>query len=507
MRIGNKRSLASGLIAFMTLLSFFSACTPSPVAPGQEATPSFTVAATQTGIPTQTQTLTPTVPALAKIELHKGDFYFTVNGRQSFLFSRNLAGYETGQYTQLLDLVNAGGSRLVRIQLDSMGTGITSTGAVDEAWVRKWEHVFDQAAAKGINVLPVFSGWFDWNNGTPDYGYSTWKSNAFNAANGGPAANPGELFEAGSNTQKLWLQWMKTLVERWVGRENLAAWEIFSEVNIASGTTEANGTAFIEQAAAIIRSVDVRGRPITASLADVGEWPSFYRSDAIDFINYHPYPYNVNLDLGSKVVKDVRALLDKYHKPVIIGESGLNTFPPDSESGSGVLPNARLGLKHAVWAEMVSGAMNGRSLYWEDGFAIFFPSLNWEYLRKYADLERPAADFVRDVDFAGFRPLTVKLPPGTGVWGAAVGSENMVVGWFRDAQCEPPNWPLQGIIFGQTVSLVVPGSASQWKVDFYDTNTGLDIIGSTTTIRQGDSLIVLLPDFKDDIAFKMYPGK
>jgi hypothetical protein len=38
--------------------------------------------------------------------------------------------------------------------------------------------------------------------------------------------------------------------------------------------------------------------------------------------------------------------------------------------------NARLGIEHAIWAALVSGAMDGRALYWEDGFAVFFPKLS-----------------------------------------------------------------------------------------------------------------------------------
>ncbi len=86
-----------------------------------------------------------------------------------------------------------------------------------------------------------------------------------------------------------------------------------------------------------------------------------------------------------------------------------------------------------------------------------------------------------------------------------VGNENMAIGWFRDAGCEPPDWTLQPAISGQTISVAVPGSASEWKIDFYDTGTGIDIISSMETIRQGDSVIILLPVFTDDIAFKMYP--
>lgn len=499
----NNRFFTSVLSFIIALSLLFSACTPNRATP-MGATPSSTSKPTGTVIPTKIQTPTATPVPLPQLTLRKGDSYFTIDGRQSFLFSRNLAGYEPSQYKRLLDLTKTGGSKLVRIQLDSMGTGMTGNGQIDEAWAKKWEEVFDKAAANGILVLPVFSGWFDWNDQlTPDW--FPWGDNTFNAAKGGPAAIPAELFQADSPTQKLWLQWMKALVERWQSRENIAAWEIFSEVNIASGSTESTGVAFMERAAALIREADPRHRPITASLADVGEWPSFYRSDALDFINIHPYPYDVRLDLGSKVVTDIHKMLRKYNKPVMIGESGLNQFlPNDREKGSGMLPNANLGIKHAIWAELASGAMNSRSLYWEDSFAIFFPTLDWDYLEKYAELEGPAVNFTKEVDFANFQPLTVHLPAGTKIWGAAVGNEKMVIGWFRDVGCEPPKWPLQPVISGQTVSITVPGSASEWKIDFYDTKTGTDITSSMTTIRQGDSLIVLLPDFIDDIAFKMY---
>ena len=83
--------------------------------------------------------------------------------------------------------------------------GYMWTGAVDPNWVAQWDQVFDKAEADGIYILPVFSGWFDWNAGA---GYSTWKSNPLNKVNSGPVQSPGELFQKGSATQTLWLNWM-----------------------------------------------------------------------------------------------------------------------------------------------------------------------------------------------------------------------------------------------------------------------------------------------------------
>jgi hypothetical protein len=82
----------------------------------------------------------------------------------------------------------------------------------------------------------------------------------------------------------------------------------------------------------------------------------------------------------------------------------------------------------------------------------------------------------------------------------------MVLGWFRDAASEPPDWTVQTIPAGQTVTLTVPGTAANWQVDFYDTSTGTTILSSTSVIRQGSTVTVTLPDFADDIAFKMIAG-
>ena len=76
----------------------------------------------------------------------------------------------------------------------------------------------------------------------------------------------------------------------------------------------------------MIRSADP-GRPVTASIADTGTWQNFYRDADIDFIQVHPYPPSARLD--RTVVEEVRNYLDKYKKPVLIGESGLNAESPE----------------------------------------------------------------------------------------------------------------------------------------------------------------------------------
>jgi hypothetical protein len=419
--------------------------------------------------------------------LAPGDFYFSLNGQPAFIFSRNIAGYQMNHYNTFLDWSKAGGSKVARIQLDSTGFGYTSDGKVDENWASQWDLVFDKARADGIFILPVFSGWFDWNSGD---GYSTWSSNPFNQANGGPALSPGELFLTDSVTQTMWLQWMQTLVERWRGRDNILGWEIFSEVNLASDNTESTGINFVNTAAAVIRNVNPT-RPVTASLADDGRWLNFYRETNIDFINIHPY----SAYLDQAIVSEVRKKIESYNRPVLIGESGVSgaeNYPAKGEKG----------VRHAIWAAIVSGAMNGRALYWEDSFGLFFENLGMDWMKSFELEELPAANFVNGVSFLNFQPLTSTST--SGVWGAAVGSEKIVLGWFRDITCEPPDWNMLPVVSNQTVTISIPGAAVNWKVDFYDTKSGTDIISSTMVTRKDNTITLTLPGFTDDIAFKLY---
>ena len=189
-----------------------------------------------------------------------------------------------------------------------------------------------------------------------------------------------------------------------------------------------------------------------------------------------------------------------YGKPVLIGESGLNAAPPDGSTLE-TAARAAVGVRHAIWAGLVSGAMDARALWWEDSVGIYLPNLGMSYVRQYANADLAASRFASSVNFTGFAPLEAQV--SSGVVGAALGNATSAIGWFRDTGCEPPDWPLTSAVHGQTVTLTVPGSAPGWRVDFYETATGTTITSSVVATRQGNSVTVALPDFTDDIAFKM----
>jgi hypothetical protein len=488
----------------------FSGCTGAQIAtPTSTATlvPSATLKPTASPMPTATP-----IP-LPELTQKPGDFYFSEDGQPTFILSRNPTGKTQADFDAVLDWTHQGGSKVIRIHLTHGWWGdpwINKDWSVNEKWAQDWDRFFDQAQADRIYVIPVFGVWADWNNGLPADVYHFWQYNPLNTANGGPLDTPTGLFQSDSDTQKHWLTWVQTLVERWQGRNNIAAWEIFSEINLASGApgeTDSKGAVsvpaavdFTNKAATSIRTADTNHRPVTLSLA-VGapftnEWAKFYELETLDFIEIHPYSDQLDREL----IADVRQQLNRYNKPVMIGENGLWSMTYNA--------NAHIGIEHAIWAGLVSGAMNGRAFWDNDGYSIYSISNRADaiaFMQKYATTELPVVNFTQGVDFSGFQPLT--STSSSGVWGAAVGNETMVLGWYRDAASEPPDWKLQPIISNQTVTLTVPGKAANWKIDFYDTKTGTDIVSSSTVTRKSDKVTILLPDFTDDIAFKLYIQK
>lgn len=431
------------------------------------------------------------------MEWKRTEPYFRVGDKQAFVFGRNPTGWRTEQFDPLLKWAHDSGERIVRIHITSGMTPRSAAGAIDDEWAKKWERVFDQAAKQDLYVLPVLGAWAQWNDGSDGKRWHFWDRNRYNAKFGGPAENPAELFEE-TPCQQLWLQWLGQLVRRWRDRPNIVAWEVFSELDLVTGSTEERALQFMQQASSVVRKMDPSGRPVTASLSGIGEWPELFADDAIDLVQIHPYTggrkYHGQLD--RQIIETVRARLNRYGKPVFIGESGFDGGPPRNTLD--VAERAETGLRHAFWASTVSGVMNGRMLWWGDGYDQY-QKPDPDLRTRYALLAKPAAAFVRGIDYTGFKPIQSKSSPD--LYGAAIGHAKMVIAWFRDSQCIGPNWPTRRLD-GERVTLLVPGKTEGWRLAVYDPVT-LRVVSEGVVHREGGALHMRLPVFEDAVVLKL----
>jgi len=380
------------------------------------------------------------VPERAWFSLPPNSRYFEADGIRRPLLMRNVSAPSVSAFLPLFRDAKAAGTELVRLQLTQgfgYGTlGIDPRGRVLPDWASQWDDVLDAAEQQGLAVIPVFAIWGDWNDGNPDWGWTHFDANPLNVTHGGPATSPQELFLDGETT-KAWHAWLAALIERWHTRPNIVAWELFSELDLATGVTEPSATAFVEKSAELVRSLDVLGRPVFASTSDLpllngAPWTELSESPGNDILSLHPY----DPDLDRAAVSRVHTLFASSEKPVLIGESGLDAAAPDGTTLTSSA-HAATGLTRAIWAELVSGAASARSLYWEDGYAAYFPESGLGLVNERRELEREAAAWLEGKNFTGLLPVELA---GATHFGAAMASANRVYGWARNAQSYAPDY-------------------------------------------------------------------
>ena len=438
-------------------------------------------------------------PARLALSFRAGDRYFSRQGRPVLVLGRNPWGRNPDEYIELFRRTASAGEGLVRIHF-TWPIADQTPGEVHPRVLAGWERMLDHAQSQGLAVLPVLGLWAFWSDGSTNPHWHAWDRNPFNAARGGPARRPIELFED-TETRRLWLRRAETLVRRWAARPAIVAWELFSEVDLVAGSTPAKAAQFVALAAAVVRAADASKRPVTVSLSGVVEWPEVLRSEAIDFNQIHPYAggrFRGRLD--ELILDTTRDRLAKYGKPVLVGECGLDFGRPLGPSLDAA-PRAALGIRHAIWSAIVSGSMTGRMLWWQDGYDA---SEGADLQGRFHDIAVPAAAFVRDIDFGGFAPVACRV--GTRflgaprLFGAALGHHRLVLAWFRDAACVAPDWPVTTV---SEASVAIELAKGRWKVSFVDPATG----GEPAVVRELDAVDarteIALPAFQDAIALRM----
>lgn len=425
------------------------------------------------------------------LELRPGEKYFRMDGRPAFVLGRNPAGTHPKAYDDHFRHAAAAGERFMRIHFTYFPPR-EKAGEIDAAMLKSWDAILDSAEQHGLVVLPVLGVWSDWNDGSNRETWHQWDRNPFNVERGGPAKRPQELLE-NTPCRQLWLKRLETFVRHWSHRRAIVGWEIFSELDLITGATQDRAVQFTECAAAVIRAADPWKRPVTASQAGVNEWPRLLKSTALDFIEIHPYTdraFGGRLD--DLILSTVRDRLKNYGKPVLLGECGLNSAPPHGTLD--VAARADVGIRHAIWAAMVSGAMNGRMLWWQDGYDQFEKA---DLCRHYQQAAATAASFVRGIDCTDFAPVPCEL--SSGLKGAVLGNQRVRLAWFRDAQCNPPDWPIKPLA-GQHVAMDAPGSF--WQIEFFDPLSGEPTANARIGVRD-QRLRITIGEFQGTIAVRL----
>lgn len=438
------------------------------------------------------------------VTLDAGSTYFAIDGNARPLFLRNITASSASDFGPMFKTAKAAGTDVARLQLTQgfgyENLGITQAGKVAPGFDTNWTRVIESAQATRLGVIPVFGIWGDWNSGDPDLGWSHFDANPLNAALGGPASNPADLFAAGP-TQDAWLGWLAQLVQAFAPYSAVVAWEVFSELDLATGSSESLASDFFERAAQVIRDNDPLERPVFASTSDLplisgAPWQQFWQSAHNSIISLHTYDGN----LDATVIDRVKAVRASSAKPILLAESGLDAASPLGNTLSSA-PRAQVGLDHAIWAELFSGSASARALYWEDGYAAYFPETGMSFVRAHDELESVAAVWVNELDFSQLTQTEVLVD---GALAVTLASTEVVVGWLRAQEEASPDWPAVALGALHLEIVTKPGApAGEWDVEWLEPHSGAD--GKASATATDSSLSIDLQISTGSVAYIAHP--
>ena len=295
---------------------------------------------------------------------HPGDSYFRLDdGTPVLLLGRNLAwGRQDNPaaYFEELDRLAAAGGNCVRLWLapwwlpvEGYGDGLQrGPGRYDQRACALLDAIFARCEKRGIFVILCIE---QHGNLRRDGEVSHWPRHPYNRRNGGPCVGPDDFF-SDAESRRLFKRKLRYLIARYGAHPALLAWELFNEVEhvrFATGTLADNMPAVLgwhREMARYLRAHDPWQHLVLTS-ADESLQRELILNGAIDAMQLHVY---TDAELAPALGSRVRAAVERYGLPVIVGEFGAKER------------TGRASLARGIWAATASGA--AMALPWHDGF-------------------------------------------------------------------------------------------------------------------------------------------
>lgn len=316
-----------------------------------------------------------------------------------------------------------------------------------------------------------------------------WGRNPYNAENGGPCVAPHDYFTSAA-AKDLVRRRLRYSVARWGWTANLAAWELWNEVDNNEGFDSEACAGWHNEMGDYLKSIDPWKHLITTSWRD----RKMFALPQIDIVQGHSY-FGAEYDAAQYSLQDTDHLMRGFNKPFFFGEQGI-------EGPVNVDPKGKH-FHDTLWATALSGAA-GTGLYWWWHNYIDTYNLYHHYT--------PLANFLKDVDWAARRWTTVSLsrpnlPVSLNVYGLAAADRALI--WIHDplAFRVVDGKPVQGPSQHSATCNVVGLADGAYQVEWYDTSSSRILRRDTASVDHlthfGYGLELKPPEFWGDIAARV----
>ena len=258
------------------------------------------------------------------------------------------------------------------------------------------DYILDLARARGVRAMLDIES-FNYVDATSEYG--NWPASPYNAANGGPCATPADFF-TDATARALVERRLRYLVARWGYSPAVLSWELWNEVDLATGYDSAAVAAWHEEMAAYLRSIDPWQHMRTTSFCVTAGDPAVDSLPGIDYLQSHSYGAH---DMAAMVQETTTSKWAAYGKPHYVGEYGVNVYA----SGNADDPNG-IYLHNGLWASLFVGSAGTAMTWWWSDYID--PNDYYTFFTR-------IADYAADVDWVAENYTPTELTP---TWAAGI---------------------------------------------------------------------------------------
>jgi hypothetical protein len=251
------------------------------------------------------------------------------------------------------DLGKAGGN-YARVWLAHEPIENTTLGRYDQKNAAYYDEVVRAAARNGIYCLLSLGTYGELRVGG-FFNEGTWAKNVYNAANGGPAAKPDDIF-TDPRAIAFYQRRLRYLIARYSAFTGVAFWELWNE--------QGGPTPWFKTMAVYLKAHDPYQHLVTTSYSTTGP-AEVWEIPEIDMTQTHRYGDGDSLpDIAPAIATDAREH-DRFGKPHLMGEFGISWRGGDDQyDKTGIGTN----LHNGLWAGMMSGDAGGAAIWWWDGY-------------------------------------------------------------------------------------------------------------------------------------------
>ncbi len=428
-----------------------------------------------------------------RVDAKDPEYFSFADGSFYYPLGQNVGWDSDENYKKIFAAMGSTGQNWSRVWMSNWSFGLEwkemgffrGLGNYNLVNAERLDRLMDLAAQNGIYLQLVF----DFHGAFSSKVNPEWMNNPYNRANGG-LLNKADDFWTDSKARELYKRRLRYIVARWGYSPNIMAWEFFNEINFSDNFEPEKETAWLKDMSAWLKSIDPHQHMITTSYYDYYNKKT-YELPTIDYTQYHAYQ--------KRVVKTMQVVVERFrsfNKPFFFAEFGGNSADGvDDADKKGIFLHAGL------WSQaMQPTGGNAMPWWWNTHIAPNDLYYHWKALAQYLDgVDR------RNKDWQTVREEWViqrRLGLDEKLIFQGLQSSDLMLGWIADSRS------FQAADGGS----VKDWSSIQFKVDvpkdgffaveYWDTIKGTVVDRKELRSREG-RLYLTLPDFKNDIAFKV----